>query len=159
MQVLMHLQRSVGSTTLRELAEAIAEEETGESPPPTNIRESVYNSLHQTHLPKLDQYEIIEYDSDRKTIHLNERSRSVDPYMNVVMACGLTWSEFYRTLGTVSLFLVLAALIDFPIVSAVDPLVWTTLFLFVFAVSMAYQVWTHRWRYLNALLNRSGAQL
>ena len=44
-----------GSMTARELSERIAEHETGESPPPRNIRQSAYVSLHQTHLPKLDE--------------------------------------------------------------------------------------------------------
>ena len=151
-QVIKHMQRTVGSTTLRELAEAIAEKETGESPPPKNIRDSVYNSLHQTHLPKLDERGVIDYDSDRKTITLKQDARSVRIYMEVVTDYGITWDEFYRMLGTFSLFVVLAAHIDVPLVSAVEPLLWTSLFLFVFAIAMAYQLWNQRWIYLNALI-------
>ncbi|MEF8773057.1 DUF7344 domain-containing protein, partial [Halodesulfurarchaeum sp.] len=47
-RVLEHLQESVGSVTLRELAETIAANEANQSPPPRALRESVYNSLHQT---------------------------------------------------------------------------------------------------------------
>lgn len=83
-RTLKNLQRTVGTTTLRDLAERIAEEETGESPPPKNIRNSVYNSLHQTHLPKLHRRGIVEYESDRKTVRLTEEARSVDVYMEVV---------------------------------------------------------------------------
>ncbi|AUX10380.1 hypothetical protein AArcSl_2765 [Halalkaliarchaeum desulfuricum] len=152
-QVIKHMQRTVGSTTLRELAVAIAEQETGESPPPKNIRDSVYNSLHQTHLPKLDRRGVIEYDSDRKTVTLEEDAKSVRIYMEVVTDYGVTWDEVYRMLGTLSLFVVLAAHIDVPLVSAVDPVLWTSLFLFVFAVVMGYQLWSQRWIYLNALLS------
>lgn len=152
-QVIKQLQRTVGSTTLREIAESIAEKETGESPPPKNIRQSVYNSLHQTHLPKLDDLGVINYDSDRKTIRLNETARTVDIYMEVVTPFGITWSEFYRLLGTVSLFVVLASILELPVISMIDPLLWTTLFLGAYTVSMAYQVWSQRWLYLNILLN------
>lgn len=152
-QVIKHMQRTVGSTTLRELAEAIAEKETGESPPPRNIRDSVYNSLHQTHLPKLDRQGVVDYDSDRKTITLEEDARSVRVYMEVVTRYGITWDEYYRLLGTLSLFVVLAALIEVPLVSAIDPVLLTSVFLFLFALSMAYQLWSQRWVYLNALLD------
>ena len=149
--VITHMQRTIGRATLRELAEAIAEAETGESPPPRNIRESVYNSLHQTHLPKLDKGGIVDYDSDRKTIQLNGEARSVERYMNVVTKYGLTWDEFYRILGTTSLMIVLMSLVDVPSISAVDPIVWTSLALFGFAISMGVQLWRQRWLYLNAM--------
>lgn len=152
-QVIKSLQDSVGKTTLRDLSEAIAEYETGKSPPPKNIRNSVYNSLHQTHLPKLDQRGIVEYDSDRKTIRLTEDVRAVDVYMEVVTPYGITWSEYYSMLGTLSLLVVLAALIDVPLISAVDPVLWVTASLAVFGISLGYQVWTNRWMYLNALFD------
>ncbi|WP_066416300.1 DUF7344 domain-containing protein [Halorubrum aethiopicum] len=150
-QTIKHLQDTVGTTTLRELAETIAEHETGESPPPKNVRNSVYNSLHQTHLPKLDRRGIVEYESDRKTIRLAEDARSVDVYMEVVTPYGITWSEYYSLLGTLSLFVVLAALIGVPAISALDPVLWVSVFLAAFAASLGYQLWADRWVYLNAL--------
>ena len=152
-QVIQYMQRTVGSATLRELAEEIAEAETGESPPPRNIRDSVYNSLHQTHLPKLDRRDVVDYDSDRKTVDLQEDARAVRVYMGVVTDYGVTWDEFYRLLGTIALIVVLASLIDAPLVSAIDPVLWTSLFLLAFTVAMAYQLWRQRWIYLNALLD------
>ncbi|MUW15476.1 hypothetical protein GJ633_13160 [Halorubrum sp. CBA1125] len=150
-QVIKHLQDTVGETTLRDLAETIAERETGESPAPKNIRNSVYNSLHQTHLPKLDSRGIVEYDSDRKTIRLTEDARSVDVYMEVVTPYGITWSEYYGTLGILSLFVVFAALIGVPVISRIDPVVWVSIFLFAFAASLGYQLWTDRWMFLHAV--------
>lgn len=150
-QVIKHLQDTVGTTTLRDLSERIAEYETGESPPPKNIRNSVYNSLHQTHLPKLDRRGIVDYDSDRKTIRLTGNARSVDVYMEIVTDYGITWSEFYSFFGTFSLLFLLGAHIDVPFVSAVDPLLWISIFLAVYAISIGYQMWSQRWVYLNAL--------
>lgn len=150
-QVIKHLQDTVGKTTLRDLAESIAERETGESPPPKNIRNSVYNSLHQTHLPKLDRRGIVEYESDRKTVRLTEEARSVDVYMEVVTPYGITWSEYYSLLGTLSLLTVLAALIDVPLISAVEPVLWVSICLGMFGLSLGYQLWRSRWLYLNAL--------
>lgn len=55
---------------LSALAEEIAAVETGERPPPRNKRQSVYVTLNQTHLPKLDSLGIVDYDSRRKTVAL-----------------------------------------------------------------------------------------
>ena len=152
-QVIKHLRNTVGTTTLRTLAETIAEHETGEAPPPRNIRDSVYNSLHQTHLPKLDGRGIVEYDADRKTVRLTADARSVDVYMEVVTPYGITWSEYYSLLGTLSLAVVLAALVGVPLISLVDPVAWVALCLVGFLASRGYQLWTGRWVYLNALIS------
>ncbi len=150
-QVIKHLQGTVGSTTLRDLAETIAERECGQSPPPKDVRDSVYNSLHQTHLPKLDRNGIVEYDANRKTIRLTENARSVDVYMDIATAYGITWSEFYQLFGTGSLLLLLGAHLDAPLLSAIDPILLISLFLAGYAISIGYQMWTQRWMYLNAL--------
>ncbi|MFC4249265.1 hypothetical protein ACFOZ7_20425 [Natribaculum luteum] len=145
---------SAGSITLRELSVAIAADETGQSPPPKRVRESVYNSLHQTHLPKLDELGVVTYNRDSRTVTLRERAREVDRYMEVLTRYGVTWSELYRSLGVVSLLVVVAALLEVPFVSAVDPLLWTSGFLALFAGVIASQLWSNRWYVLQALRPR-----
>lgn len=54
----------------RDIAEQIATEETGKSPPSRNDRQSVYISLIQTHLPKLDETGTINYDERAKHVTL-----------------------------------------------------------------------------------------
>jgi hypothetical protein len=137
--------------SLRDLAVHIAEIETSESPPPSNIRDSVYVSLHQTHLPKLDEAGIVTYDSDRKTIVLEESARQVSLYMEVVTRYGITWATYYRAIGTFSLFGVVLALTDVPFISAIDPLLWASFFLLMIAASTLYQLWSNRWFYFQQL--------
>ena len=60
--VIDRLRESEGTLSARDLSEFIAERETGESPPPRNIRQSAYVSLHQTHLPKLDELGLVVLD-------------------------------------------------------------------------------------------------
>lgn len=72
--VLELLRANGGEATARELSEYIATVESGENPPPRNIRQSAYVSLHQTHLPKLNKPDIIEYDGQAKTVKLNDRT-------------------------------------------------------------------------------------
>jgi hypothetical protein len=69
-----------GSETVRELSEHIASVESGETPPPRNVRQSVYVSLHQTHLPKLDDLGIVVYDDDAKEVSIAERAVDLEPY-------------------------------------------------------------------------------
>jgi len=152
-KVLKQLQRRVEPVSLRELSEQIAALETGESPPPRNVRQSVYNSLHQTHLPKLDGKGVIEYDEDRKTVTLRNPARQVDLYMEVLTRYGITWAGYYRTLGVLALFAVVATNVDALVLGGVPTLAVASAFLAVFAVSTAYQLWNRRWFYLRSLLS------
>jgi hypothetical protein len=151
-RVLEHLQESMGSVTLRELAETIAAHEAGESPPPRPLRESVYNSLHQTHLPKLDAEGVVDYDKNRKTVELQPGARDVNVYMEVVTKYGITWADYYRSLATLSLVVVVAAEVDVPVLEALPVLLVASAFLAAIAASTAYQLWTRRWTYLRSLL-------
>ena len=147
------LSEKVGSVSLRALSEAIAERETNETPPPRNVRESVYNSLHQSHLPKLDRQGVIDYDRDRKTILLGEDAREVYVHMEVVNKYGITWADFYRSLGVLALLTIVAGSIGVPFISELEPLLIATVFLFVYFISTIRQFWNRRWRYVEALIN------
>lgn len=138
-QTLRYLQRERRTVTLRELAEALASTETGESPAPRNVRESVYNSLHQTHLPKLDGLNIVEYESNRKLIHLCEAARQVELYMEVVPDHGVTWATYYRTLGVLSLVVVGLAGFGVPAFVMVPVVAWVGGFLALFVLSALFQ--------------------
>ncbi len=125
---------------LRELSERIAATESGERPAPRAHRESVYNTLHQTHLPKMDDLGLVVYDPDRKLVSARPEARHLGRYMDVTTRAGVTWGEYYRALGVVGLFATVASLASLPGFAAVDPLVPATVFLVCFAVSAAYQL-------------------
>lgn len=155
-RLIQELRNSLGEVTLRDLAEVIAEAETSQSPPPRDIRHSVYNSLHQTHLPKLDEEGIIEYDADRKTILLTEEIYHIDVYMGVTTKYGITWSQYYRTLGIVAFIITLLAAADVPFISTLDTTLWIGGFLGSFILSTAVQLWPRRWLYFRQFLSRMG---
>jgi hypothetical protein len=148
---LEHLGSVPGRTTVRELSEVIATAETGESPPPRNVRESVYISLHQTHLPKLHGLGIVDYNRETKEITLLDAARDVDLYMEVVTKHGITWGEYYRGLGVLSLLTVVASSIDVPGIGLAPPVLWASVFLALFALSTLYQLWANRWNVLRTL--------
>ncbi|MFB6280998.1 MAG: hypothetical protein ABEH40_03150 [Haloferacaceae archaeon] len=140
--VLERLRDSGQSETVRDLSEHIASVEAGERPPPRNVRQSVYVSLHQTHLPKLDDLGIVAYDADEKEVRLDERAEEVTVYMEVVPKYGLSWAEYYFGLGVLGLLLLVARAVGVPVLAAVDPLVLGAMPLAVLIVSAAYHVGT-----------------
>jgi hypothetical protein len=151
-QALEILKRERDEVELRTLAERLAEVESGESPPPRNLRQSVYNSLHQTHLPKLDELDIVAYDKDRKTIELQSAARTVDLYMEVLTPYGITWSTYYRTLAVLALTTVIADQLEALFLPGDFPLLIGSFFLLVISVSTLYQLWSNQWLHLRGLL-------
>jgi hypothetical protein len=127
--------------SVRELSEAIATTESGEQPAPRPLRESVYNTLHQTHLPKLDSFGIVNYDADRKLVHPRPEAGQLHRYMDTVTPVGVTWGEYYRALGIFGLCAVVGSLAGLPGLGALDPLVFATAALTLFALSTVYQLY------------------
>jgi hypothetical protein len=141
---LSYLRRVDGETSVQALSEAVATAETGVRPAPRDVRLSVYNSLVGTHLPKLATLELVAYDDDAKLVRPLPAAREVAHYTRVLTGFGITWAGYYRALGIVGLFLVVASLAGVPLLSAVDPLVPATVALAAFAVSGVSQLWLDR---------------
>jgi predicted transcriptional regulator len=148
------LRESGGSSTVRELSETVAARETGEEPPPRNKRQSVYVSLHQTHLPKLDELGIVAYDGDSKEVTLQQRIEEVEVYMEVVPEYGLSWGEAYFGLSLLGLLGALAVVMEVPGIAAVGlPRLAISYFLLLLCVS-GYHVYTHQDRTVVSRLLR-----
>lgn len=118
------LREADGPLDLRDLSEQIAAAETGESPPPRNKRQSVYVSLHQTHMPKLKDLGIVSYDEQSKFVSLEEPMSDVAVYMETVPRFGLSWSEFYTGVGLLGVLTLVSVAIGVPGFSAISPLYW-----------------------------------
>jgi len=150
---LEYLKQRLEPVDVRELSERVAELEIGESPPPRDIRKSVYNALNQTHLPKLDETGLVDFDRDRKIVSLREAAREIDVYMNVVTPLGIAWDTYYRSLGVLGLLSIVAADTNVAFFSGIDSLLVATVFLFAFVGSTSYQLWSLRWFYLQWLIS------
>ena len=80
--VLYHLCHSGGVAQFDDLVERIAAWET-ESPSgnvPARNRESVYSSLYQTHLPKLERIGLVTHDTSAGTVELTEKGEHISVY-------------------------------------------------------------------------------
>jgi hypothetical protein len=133
-----------GRLSVRELAEQVATLETGQDPAPRDKRQSVYVSLHQTHLPKLDQLEIVSYESDAKIVELEERVREVEVYMEIVPRYGLSWGEYYFSVGMLGMLTTIAVLLGVPGIAAAGITAVATGFFVVLMVSATYQVYSQQ---------------
>jgi hypothetical protein len=126
--------------SVRDLSEDVASRETGETPAPRDKRRSVYVSLHQTHLPKLDDLGIIDYDTDAKEVRLRDQAAEVTTYMEVVPRYGITWAEYYLVLGILGFGTVLSASFETPLLGALGVPVVATAYLLILVGSAAYHV-------------------
>jgi hypothetical protein len=108
---LYYLTRRQETVSLSDLAERIAAWENDLPVAEVNYkqRKRVYTSLHQTHLPKLDEADVIDYDRDCGTISLAERSADFDVYMEIVEEDDIPWCDFYLALSSVAFLLVVGA--------------------------------------------------
>ncbi|WP_458206213.1 DUF7344 domain-containing protein [Haladaptatus sp. NG-SE-30] len=141
-ETLRYLRETDGMLTVDELSEHIATIETGESPPPRNVRKSVYVSLHQTHLPKLDDLGIVTYDQRSKELTLEDRIREVEVYMEVVPHHDVSWAVYYVGLGLLEILVLSATKLNLFSVPLLDFEFWTWTFLALFLVSALYHVYS-----------------
>lgn len=125
--------------TARDLSERIAELETGDTPPPRNIRQSVYVSLHQTHLPKLESLGFIEYDEGTKEVRLTDKAEEFEPYTKSERTESLSIAELFAISSILGLLLVLGSMNGIPVIGAIDPPVWALLTLGLIGVIATYQ--------------------
>lgn len=109
------------SRDLRSLADEIAALESGTSPAPRELRQSVYVTLHQNHLPRLDSLDIVEYDDTAKTVELDDRARDLNVYLEVVEPHHLSWSEYYLGVVVLGLVATLASATGTPLLAALPP--------------------------------------
>lgn len=126
------------------LAEHIASVETGESPPPRDVRKSVYVSLHQTHLPKLDELDIVDYDQREQQIELRERAEEIEVYMEVVHKENISWATYYLGMSVLGVGTLLAVEFDVSFVSSFGMGFWAWYFLALFGLSAVYHAYTER---------------
>lgn len=157
--ILQQLREDNEPINARDLSEFIAKQETGQDPPPRNIRQSAYVSLHQTHLPKLDEFGIIEYDSQSKLVRLNDEAKQITMFMETDPRHGISWSEFYICVSLVGLLLVTGAGFGLPILSLLPPAIWAGVMLIVIGASGAYQVYQQESSILHRLWDSMGVFL
>lgn len=134
-ELISFLGRHDGYATIQDLSEHIARLESGEDPPPQNVRQSVYVSLHQTHLPKLEALGIVEYDTDSKDVTLRDRASQIEEYTGSPNGDD-RWPELYVGLGVLGALLSVGAT-----VVGIDGGLATLPVFIVIILLASYQAW------------------
>jgi DNA-binding transcriptional ArsR family regulator len=133
--------RSVeGPVTVRELSREVAALENEIDPDELSYkqRKRVYTSLHQTHLPKLDDAEFVTYDRDRGEVSLRPRIELLYPHLDPPAPPAADWTRVYLALAGVSVALVLAAALGAPGFTSVPGLAYAAVIAAAFgAVTVA----------------------
>lgn len=80
--VLRHLEHELDEVSFSDLTEAVAIKEGLPADGTPDDYKKVYVSLYQTHVPKLEQAGVIEYDRDENTVSLTEKADPVLAYLN-----------------------------------------------------------------------------
>lgn len=134
---LYYLRREGGESDLSDLTEQVAawENETTTSALTTEQRKRVYISLYQTHLPKLDEANIVEYDRDAGVVRLGDRASDLNLYLGDVSREEFPWDRYYLALVGASSLLVAAVWLNVYPFGLIPGLVLATVILVMFGVS------------------------
>lgn len=106
----LEILRNKGGQSVRSLSEEIARLEAGTEEPKSSVRKSIYVSLIQTHIPKMENLGVVIYDREKDSVELLPASRDFDVYMETVKKGDIPWSQYY--LG-VSILAIIGSLIIF----------------------------------------------
>ncbi len=120
-EVLQYLLESEETVTLGELAEQIAawENDIDVAALSSDQRKRVYVALYQTHLPKMDDAGIIEYDQDRGLIDLSDNADLLVMYLDTDAHRTDRWDRWYALVSVVGVVAVTGAYFSVPPVSLV----------------------------------------
>ncbi len=124
-----------------QLADYIAEEETGESPSPPHVRETVFEDLYTRHIPKLEEVGVVNHEQE---IELDDSFQGVSMYLDVVRGSEISWSEFYLAISVIGIALVSTHIFEVAMVSTIDTEIYALIILWVIAVTSLYQTYTNK---------------
>ncbi|WP_200532094.1 hypothetical protein [Halorubrum sp. LN27] len=133
------------SVAIGDMAEQIAAWENGIDTAEItgNERKRVYTALQQSHLPKMDDAGVVEFNKDRGVVEPTPALTDVDVYMDVVEGREIPWSDYYLGLSGVAVALVGAVWLGaWPFV-LLPEMAWTLAIVVAFAFSaMAHKYYT-----------------
>lgn len=134
----------VEGTTISDLAEQIAAWEygIGVSKVTSTQRKRVYNSLQQTHLPKLDDADFVEYDSRGGTVEPTPHADTLSVYLELVHGRKVPWSQYYLGLAIMGVVLLLTEYLGVLGLFAIPTLAWISGYVGVFTGVAAIHKYT-----------------
>ncbi len=129
-----------GQIDVSDVASEIAATEADTTPVPNNLYKSVYVSLQQTHLPQLEEDDVIEYDSDAKTIQPGRHFDAVLQYVDGHADDHSLVLQVHLGLCLLGLAIIALAGLGLPVFSSVDPVLSSVLVLLAVGASSLYRL-------------------
>ena len=113
---LHYLRRAEESVQLSELAEQVAAWENGIEIGAISAaeRKRVYTALYQSHLPKLDDAGIVDYNQNRGIVELSDAAEQLDVYLDMNAKPNVEWYNWYLGLAVGGVGLLSAAFLGLP---------------------------------------------
>jgi DNA-binding transcriptional ArsR family regulator len=145
--LLYYLRQRQEPVELTALAEHVAAWENGVDTDDltTQERKRVYVSLYQTHVPKLDEAGIVEYDPESGMVVLTQRAQRIDSYLGEDDQ--MRWQLFYVALAAAGSVLLLVTLADVWVFEALTEAVVATVVVGLFGLlAVSHVVYQRRSR-------------
>ncbi len=144
--VLYYLRKLGGSASVQELAEQIAalENDVDVEELQSQQRKRVYVSLYQTHIPKLEETGIIEYDDTQGMIYLTDRATEIDTYLTPTSESTYPWQLHYLVLAAVGGALFVLSSLGVPVIAAIPTIALGIALMIAFAASTIVQYWVYK---------------
>ena len=123
---LHYLQQCGQEVALGELTDQVAAWENGvdvDAVSPAQ-RKRVYTSLQQVHLPRMDDFDVVEFDDRKGRVRMGAAAEHLDVYLEIVTGNDIPWSTFYLSLVAVNAGLLGGAMLGLPVLSAVPGIGW-----------------------------------
>ncbi|PSP34091.1 hypothetical protein BRC64_01725 [Halobacteriales archaeon QH_10_67_22] len=135
----LSLLKNEGPMELTDLAEKVAAQENDTTVEDLNKqqRKRVYVSLYQTHVPKLEDADLVTYDQDSGVVELQAQADSIDRYLGDESR--FRWQYVYFAVASVGFALVLLSMANVWVFGAVSE----TLVALFLVVAVAVTATTH----------------
>lgn len=147
--VLHCLRQTDDGMTIRDLSEQLAawEQNCELTEVRPKERKRLYTALHQTHLPKMDAFGVVEYDRARGVVTLTDAISEFDTYLYDGRGDHLQWNLIYLALGSVLTGLVTFASLGFAPFSTIDGNVYAAAVAVSLTATAGYQTIADRQRH------------
>ncbi|MFB6112800.1 MAG: hypothetical protein ABEJ58_01700 [Halodesulfurarchaeum sp.] len=98
-------------------------------------RKRVYTALQQTHLPKMEEKGVVEYEKNRGIVKPTSALEDVDVYMEIIQGREIPWSQYYVGLSVVSTALLGAVALNAWPFTLLPDMAWAVFIVVTFLVS------------------------
>lgn len=133
---LYYLRTTEGPVKLTDLATQVAawENDTDPEDITEQERKRVYVSLYQTHVPRLDEAGIVDYDSDSGYVALTDDAYSIDEYLDVPQN-GVRWHRIYLVLAGAGAVVLVLSVLDIAVFGTIPESITLAIVFFAFALT------------------------